>query len=643
LISKEVGGDGMNRLQNVDYTYNIRGWLTDINNVDQVMDGTNDDLFSFKISYDNPGGNGTPLYNGNISKTHWLTSRDPTKSEYTYRYDGLNRLQNAHYNTPINLLHDGNYDEGVQYDKNGNITYLERNGYHANLGISTPIDILSYHYDPNSKNQLKKVVDLSNSQRGFKDDSNGTIEGDPTDDYQYDLNGNMTQDQNKNITSIVYNHLNLPTKINFGTGSTITYLYNATGVKLKKVVTDLGNNSASTTEYLGGFQYNNAVLQFIFTPEGYVNNTVIDGVNHYNYVYNYTDHLGNIRLSYSKDEETQVIEILQTHHYYPFGLEHISWLDRREYVPISVETFRTDGSKVIEKRVRLVQVANSGYQYQYNGKEWQDEMGLGVYDYGARIYDPAVPRFWQVDPLAEKYNFQSPYVYANNSPVLFMDINGMGVDTDFVLDKDGHITRKDPNDGSEKNLNDRLYASDDKGNATENYLEIKKEKATDNTLISNMTTNNIQKWKTTYADDIPITIETNISMSTSKTEAFNFFKFVTDNSNTEWSLSKFTNGKQIFYQLGTYHNTWPYTDASPGFLFRDNNGYKWLGSVHSHYSPTKLSDSGFLGDFNKAIDYREQYGAKLPYLIYHPNVKGKPTVNVVYGRNRVTPHPTFKF
>jgi hypothetical protein len=65
--------------------------------------------------------------------------------------------------------------------------------------------------------------------------------------------------------------------------------------------------------------------------------------------------------------------------------------------------------------------------------------------------------------------------------------------------------------------------------------------------------------------------------------------------------------------------------------------------VHSHYSPTKLSDSGFLGDFNKAIDYREQYGAKLPYLIYHPNVKGKPTVNVVYGRNRVTPHPTFKF
>jgi hypothetical protein len=135
---------------------------------------------------------------------------------------------------------------------------------------------------------------LSNSQRGFKDDSNGTIEGDPTDDYQYDLNGNMITDLNKDIYSIDYNHLNLPKKIRFGSGSTISYMYDATGVKLKKIVTNVSNNSASTTEYLGGFQYNNAVLQFIFTPEGYVNNTVIDGVNHYIYVYNYTDHLGNI-------------------------------------------------------------------------------------------------------------------------------------------------------------------------------------------------------------------------------------------------------------------------------------------------------------------------------------------------------------
>jgi RHS repeat-associated protein len=145
-------------------------------------------------------------------------------------------------------------------------------------------------------------------------------------------------------------------------------------------------------------------------------------------------------LSYSKDEETQVIEILQTHHYYPFGLEHISWLDRREYVPISVETFRTDGSKVIEKKVGLVQVANSGYQYQYNGKEWQDEMGLNWYDYGARNYDASLGRWMNVDPLAEKYPGFSPYVYTFNNPINFVDPSGMEGE-DWV--NDGGIYRYD--------------------------------------------------------------------------------------------------------------------------------------------------------------------------------------------------------
>ena len=66
--------------------------------------------------------------------------------------------------------------------------------------------------------------------------------------------------------------------------------------------------------------------------------------------------------------------------------------------------------------------------YKYNNKELQDELDLNWYDYGARNYDTALGRFMNVDPLAEKYNFQSPYVYADNNPVLFRDINGMGTD-----------------------------------------------------------------------------------------------------------------------------------------------------------------------------------------------------------------------
>ena len=59
--------------------------------------------------------------------------------------------------------------------------------------------------------------------------------------------------------------------------------------------------------------------------------------------------------------------------------------------------------------------------YLYNGKELQEE--LGWYDYGLRFYDPSLARFHTLDPLAEKYYFQTPFAYAANNPILFLDIS----------------------------------------------------------------------------------------------------------------------------------------------------------------------------------------------------------------------------
>ena len=67
------------------------------------------------------------------------------------------------------------------------------------------------------------------------------------------------------------------------------------------------------------------------------------------------------------------------------------------------------------------------YKYKYNGKEWQDELGLNVYDYGARVYDPASPRFWQIDPHAETYFSLSPYNYVAGNPVSFTDPDGKDI------------------------------------------------------------------------------------------------------------------------------------------------------------------------------------------------------------------------
>jgi RHS repeat-associated protein len=67
-------------------------------------------------------------------------------------------------------------------------------------------------------------------------------------------------------------------------------------------------------------------------------------------------------------------------------------------------------------------------RYLYNGKEYQDDFGLNWYDYGARFYDPQIGRFHSIDPWVEKYSFQSPYAYALNNPIRFIDWMGLGAE-----------------------------------------------------------------------------------------------------------------------------------------------------------------------------------------------------------------------
>jgi RHS repeat-associated protein len=391
LISKKVGNSSAVPLQKVDYSYNIRGWLTKINEIGSLQQGTDPaDLFGFKINYNTVDGNTTvanKLYNGNIAETFWSTATDGGfVRNYGYKYDQLNRLKDATYQKSGQVT--GMYNENLSYDKNGNIMNLSRYGDRDEQYLPIQIDNLGYNYATNS-NKLMSVVDNSNNTSGFKD---GNTTGD---DYVYDGNGNMTVDKNKNITAITYNHLNLPTKIIFPTGN-IVYFYTASGQKVQKVVSE--NTTVATTDYLGGYQYKNTVLQYFPTTEGYVKNTPVSGANTYSYVYNYTDHLGNTRLSYTKDTTTGSLKILEESNYYPFGLKH------NGYNPIA---------PVPENR-RL-----------FNGKELQEELGFNQYDYGARNYDPALGRWMNIDPLAETSRRFSPYAYALNNPVLFIDPDGM--------------------------------------------------------------------------------------------------------------------------------------------------------------------------------------------------------------------------
>ncbi len=232
LTQKDVGGlaSATNALQNIDYKYNIRGWLTDINDVNAI---TNNKLFNFKINYTQvntqPNSNAVPLYNGNIAETLWKTSNvdEDNIKGYNYEYDALNRLMDAVFYEPNNGSTpngDLRYEEQITgYDKNGNIKGIFRTGDINTEGFVTIWDNINYTYQGN---QLQTVTE-SNATSAISDYTptleEGFIDRNTTgSDYQYDLNGNMIQDTNKGITNITYNYLNLPTQVFIDTEQTTT-------------------------------------------------------------------------------------------------------------------------------------------------------------------------------------------------------------------------------------------------------------------------------------------------------------------------------------------------------------------------------------------------------------------------------------
>ena len=279
----------------------------------------------------------------------------------------------------------------------------------------------------------------------------------------------------------------------------ICYTCDAAGIKLRKTAGSI------TTDYVGNFIYEDNLLKYIITDYGKINLSYPKNEDTvFTRQYNLTDHLGNVRVTFNV-QNNNTADIVQEDSYYPFGMT-MNGLDYR--------------TRDIDKK----------NLYLYNGKELQEDFGLDWYDYGARFYDAQLARFHTVDPKAEELSFQSLYVYANNNPILFVDLNGENAwepngdgtwtaqkgDGAWSLAKDAGITFKEAKkilantkkDNSLGNMGtyidpvDRVEKSAvDEGDVVDvNSKDVVEEKKTTNTLTEIIKNNNLLE-KTSQRED----------------------------------------------------------------------------------------------------------------------------------------------
>jgi len=98
----------------------------------------------------------------------------------------------------------------------------------------------------------------------------------------------------------------------------------------------------------------------------------------------------NLNFKYTKHPQTGNIQILEENSYYPFGLKHEGYNPTHEIIEVGEPM----GQVTI---IPVTEDLGDPYKFKFGGMEYQSEMGLDFYDFGARNYDPAIGRWMNVD------------------------------------------------------------------------------------------------------------------------------------------------------------------------------------------------------------------------------------------------------
>ena len=375
-----------------------------------------------------------------------------------YKYDQLNRLleMKAFQNLKVSTneweqgsTYNGLYHNAFKYDANGNIL-----GQLRADGAGTIIDSLTYKYAKHTNQRTKAnrlyLVNDQVSVSAFTDDidDQGAFDNlDPNDgsnNYMYDSIGNLIQDRQEEIKKIewtIYGKIKSITRFLGSLRSDLEFHYDAGGNRVSKIekprdVNGVKPQSDWIATYYGRDAHGNVMgiyrhvavatvvsckvmerniyggsrLGSDYTEVELVGTSVTKSISRTlgNKWFEGSNHLGNVLAVFGgrkipRDDGGDGVvdyfqpDVVSSSDYSPFGVI----LDGRGF-------------------------GNSG-RFGFNSKEKDNEIsGNGNnYDYGFRIYNPRLGRFLSIDPIASKFPFISPYIYAEDRPVDGKDLDGL--------------------------------------------------------------------------------------------------------------------------------------------------------------------------------------------------------------------------
>ena len=233
-------------------------------------------------------------------------------------------------------------------------------------------NILTYAYTDQNHTHAVSSIALNGTPRAFTYDGNGNMLTGP--DFT-DL-GAVAQ-----RTAISYNADNMPASITHSTGGTVTFTYDGEGKRAKKV------HGAASTLYIGDHY---EVIDGVATKFIFAGNLRIAKISTEGTFYFHKDHLGSSTVMTDSNG--------------------INWEERTDYMPFGAMRVH-EGADVSA--------------YKFTDQELDAETGL--YNYGARLYDPVIGRFISADIIIpDLYNPQSlnRYSYCLNNPLIYVDLNG---------------------------------------------------------------------------------------------------------------------------------------------------------------------------------------------------------------------------